>query len=298
MHNRSSWVQRRFQAVFFQVLINGLFLTSIFSIVALGFAVVYGIARIMNWAHGEFYMLGAVGVWLFGRHLGLPFLAAAIISIIFVTLIAVAIERTMFKPLRGLHLPGFVASYGLSLVLQGSVFVAFNGRPKSFPKVIDGVLTLGPINIGWQRVIVIPLAALCLLAAFWFMNRTKYGIAIRAGIQDLQAARLYGLKMNVLCSIAMALASAMAAFAGVLMAPLFSIEPDMGLFVMWNAWIAVCLGGRGNLGGCLIVSTILGFMTSFIDTYLGAYFSLIIVAAFFLLGLAIRPRGLVKGMEA
>lgn len=284
--------------MFFQVLINGLFLTSIFSVVALGFAIVYGIARIMNWAHGEFYMLGAVGVWLFGRQLGLPYIPAAIISMVLVTLIGVGIERAMFKPLRGLHLPGFVASYGLSLVLQGFVFMAFRGQTRSYPKVIEETLSIGAFNIGWQRVLIIPLAGLCLLLVFWFMNRTKYGIAIRAGIQDPQAARLCGLRMNTLCSSAMALASGMAAFAGVMLAPLFSIEPNMGLFVMWNAWIAVCLGGRGNLGGCLMVSAILAFMTSFIDTYLGAYYSLIAVAAFFLLGLAIRPRGLWKGMEA
>lgn len=291
-------MQRRFEAVFFQVLINGLFLTSIFSIVALGFAIVYGIARIMNWAHGEFYMLGAVGVWLFGKQLGLPYIPAALISIVVVTLIAVGIERAMFRPLRGLHLPGFVASYGLSLVLQGFVFMAFRGHPESFPKVINDVLTIGTFNIGWQRVIIIPLAGLCLVFVFWFMNRTKYGIAIRAGIQDSQAARLYGLRMNTLCTAAMALASGMAAFAGVMLAPLFAIQPDMGLFVMWNAWIAVCLGGRGNLRGCLMVTAILGFMTSFIETYIGSYFSLIAAAAFFLFGLAVRPRGLWKGMEA
>jgi len=270
-------------------------LGSLFALVAFGFTIVYGIGHIMNWAHGEFYMLGAVGTWLFVTHFGFPFILAAIISIIAVIVFALIIERTMYKRLRFLHLPGFVASYGLLLILQGSVFIGFAGRSKSLDKVIPGVMQLGNTMISNQRLFLIPVAVLVILACLWFIQRTKYGIAIRAGTQDGPIARLYGINMDTVCSIAMGVGAAAAVIAGILIAPLFVIEPYMSGFVMWNAWIAVCLGGRGNLGGTLAISGILGLITSVVQTYIGMEFALLVTSAFFLIGLAIRPRGLWTG---
>jgi len=282
---------------FAQMFVNGTMLGFQLSLFATGLTLVYGIMRIINFAHGEFYMLGAFGVWIFIEVLGMNYFLSLILSMILVAILAVLIERIFFKPMRGHHIPSFIMSTGLIFVLQVSIVSFFGVKDKSVDTAFPGLVKLGGATLSLERLMVIPISLIVIVGFYIFLLRSRSGRAMRAVMQDPDAAALQGVSIDRVCSLAMGIGGAMAAAAGGLLAPIFVVNPYLGPPLTWEGFIVVCLGGRTSLPGTLLAAFIMGYIKSFVSTLVDPIVALMCAAALLGIILILRPQGLL-GHEA
>ena len=179
-----------------QVLANGLMLSLIYALISIGLTMIYGVMHILNWAHGEIVMLGAMGAFFFFSVIGLPFAVSLVITVILVGLLSVLIERIVFKPMRGLHLPSFIMSMGLVYVLQAFATVTVGVQDKTLPSVLTGVVHVFGAVLPKERVMLIPIAAALTVGYYLFLQTTRYGRAIRATSMDEVGAALQGISVD------------------------------------------------------------------------------------------------------
>ena len=282
-----------------QTILNALITSSFYALVAVGLTLVFGVMKIVNFAHGEFYMLGAYAIWvLFAVH-GWPYFAAVVVGIVGVGLLGVVSERLIFRPLRGNLLSGFIASVGLVFVLQVAVGRIWGvGKMKPVPAPYPGaVVRAGGVSVDVQRIIVFAGAVVLVALLLLFLNRSRMGRALRASSEDPQAAELQGISVNRTAVVAMLLGSAMAGAAGTLMAPIMSVYPYMGGLVIWMAFVIVIVGGQGNIKGAIYAALMFGFLNTIITTLLDSTVAALAIAVFMLLFLAVRPQGLLGHAE-
>jgi branched-chain amino acid transport system permease protein len=282
---------------FVQMFVNGTMLGFQLSLFATGLTLVYGIMRIINFAHGELYMLGAFGVWIFVELLGMNFLLSLILSMILVAILAIVLERIFFKPMRGYHIPSFIMSTGLIFVLQVSIMSFFGPKDKSVETVFPGLVKVGGASLSVERLMIIPISLVIIVGFYIFLLRSRSGRAMRAVMQDPDAAALQGVSIDRVCSLAMGIGGAMAAAAGGLLAPIFVVNPYLGPPLTWEGVIVVCLGGRTSLPGTLLAAFIMGYVKSFVSTLVDPIVALMCAAALLGLILILRPQGLL-GHEA
>jgi branched-chain amino acid transport system permease protein len=282
-----------------QTILNALITSSFFALVAVGLTLVFGVMKIVNFAHGEFYMLGAYTVWvLFAVH-GWPYFATVVVAICLVGLLGVVCERLVFRPLRGNLLSGFIASVGLVFILQVAVGRIWGvGKMKPVPAPYRGdVVSVGGVSVDVQRIIVFVGAVALVALLLIFLNRSKTGRALRASSQDVEAAELQGISVNRAAVVAMLLGSAMAGAAGALMAPIMSVYPYMGGLVVWMAFVIVIVGGQGNIRGAIYAALMFGFLNTIITTVWDSTIAALVIAVFMLVFLAVRPQGLLGHAE-
>jgi branched-chain amino acid transport system permease protein len=276
-----------------QTAVNGGLLSVFFALMAIGFTLIFGVMGVINFAHGELYMIGAYVVWLTYAQGIMPFPLAGLLGIVIVAGIGIGMERTLFRPMRGNPMMGLIMSIGMIFILQ--VFVATTwhvGLMKHIPPVIKGSLEVFGAHAPWQRLLIIPVA-FALLGGFWFfMKRVKHGQALRAAAQDPEAAALQGISIARTGLIAMAIAAGFAGAAGVLMAPIMRVDPYMGHSVVIIALMITIVGGMGSIEGALLASFIYGFMSAFITTYIDGTMATIAGVLLMFIVLVIRPRGL------
>jgi len=189
--------------MFMQMLANGMMLSLIYALLSIGLTMIYGVMHILNWAHGEIVMLGAMGVYFFFAVNGMNFAASLVITVILVGLLAVLIERIVFKPMRGLHLPSFIMSMGLLYVLQVLASITFGIHDKVLPSVITGTVSAFGAILPKGRVLLIPIAAALTASYYLFLQKTRYGRAIRATSMDEMGASLQGISVDRCSAIAM-----------------------------------------------------------------------------------------------
>jgi branched-chain amino acid transport system permease protein len=282
-----------------QTILNALITSSFYALVAVGLTLVFGVMKIVNFAHGEFYMLGAYSVWvLFAVHKW-PYLAAVVVGIIGVGLLGVVSERVIFRPLRGNLLSGFIASVGLVFILQVAVGRIWGvGKMKPVPAPYRGaVVSVGGVSVDVQRIIAFAGAVVLVTLLLLFLNRSRMGRALRASSQDTEAAELQGISVNRTAVVAMLLGSAMAGAAGTLMAPIMSVYPYMGGMVIWMAFVIVIVGGQGNIKGAIYAAVMFGFLNTIITTWFDSTIAQLAIAVFMLIFLAARPQGLLGHAE-
>jgi len=282
-----------------QQALNGGLLSVFYAVMAIGFTLIFGVMGIVNLAHGELYMIGAYVVWLTYAQGILPFPLAILAGAGIVAAIGMAMERALFRPMRGNVLMGAVLSVGIIFILQ--VFAATTwhvGLMKHIPPAIRGSVTLFGAIAPWQRLIVIP-SALGLIGGLWFfLRRTKQGRALRAVAQDPEAARLQGISQDKVALIAIAIAAGLAGAAGGLMAPIMRVDPYMGHTALIMALMVTIVGGLGSIEGAMVASLIYGFLMAFITGYFPssiaspATMAIIIGALLMFIVLAVRPRGI------
>jgi branched-chain amino acid transport system permease protein len=278
-----------------QTIINGIQLSSFYALLAIGLSLVFGVAGIANLAHGELYMLGAYVVWLFYGRGGVPYMGAVLLAMLLVGGLGIAIERGIFKPLRGNVLSVAIISVGLLFILQVLVGQIWGlGYPKRVDDPIMGSLNIHGVTIGWQRIIVISAAVILLGMLWFFLQRTKQGRAIRASALDSEAASLQGISINRSATIAMGIGSALTGAAGALMSPTVAVHPYMGHMALLIALIVVIVGGVGNLKGTMLTAVLFGFLYTVITTFLDAVIANIASVLFMVLLLAIKPGGLAE----
>ena len=281
-----------------QTILNGLMTSSFYALIAVGLSLVFGVMHIVNFAHGEFYMIGAYTVWLLFAVLHWPFFIAVLAAIVIVGLLGMLTERFIFRKAQGNVLSGFIMSVGLVFILQVSVVKLWGvGKMKPVPAAFPQILELGGISVSLQRFIVIP-AAIILLSALWiFLAQTKMGRALRASALDSDAAALQGISPEKSASVAMLLGSGMAGAAGAFMAPIMSVHPYMGHSVVWTAFVVVIVGGAGNIKGTILASLLFGFLTTIITTLLDSTIANMVNTLVMLALLAVRPQGVAGHAE-
>ncbi len=275
--------------------VNAIYAASFMALIAVGLVLIFGVMGVINFAHGELYMLGAYVVVYLYADSQLPFLFAVAAGLIFVGLVGLVMERALFRPMRGNPLGGLIVSIGFLLVLQAAAAMGFGVRMEHIPpptQVILHVFGLENVIIPLQRLFVIA-AAVVLLAALWlFLRRTKLGWALRACAQDPEAAALQGISINQTARIAMCIGAALAGVAGALTAPLVRTYPYMGHSIIVTAFIIIIVGGIGSLEGAVIAAVIYAFVHTFVTTFADGVIADIVGLLLMLAVLVVRPTGL------
>jgi branched-chain amino acid transport system permease protein len=275
-----------------EMTINGMMLATSMMLVGLGFTLLHSILRVVNLAHGEFYMLAAMLVWyfMFTYHLSYPL--TILISMGIVIAFGLLVERYTLRKFRGDLLSGLIVSMGLVFILQQGALLAFGTETKNLPSAFPGTVTFAGIQISKERVVISLISLVVITVLLIFVNRFKAGRAMRAVSQDEDAARLQGVSIRYICTLTMALACGLGAIAGGLMAPVFMVVPTMGLPFLLKTVIAITLGGIGSIGGAVIGSIIVGMVESYFSTLIAIEIAYIVLFGILSLILIVKPGGL------
>ena len=274
--------------------IDGLVQSCIYMTMAFGMVLVFSILGILNWAHGQFYMLGAFVVYYAITAAGIPFPISLLISGVVVGGLGMLVEKFVIERLS---VPGYgmlyvtVATLALIFFFEGAAGMSFGLMDKGLATVLPGVLDLGSFSVSYQKIAVIIFTLVIMAAMYVVLNRTKVGLAIRAAAQEPVAASLYGISVGRVSLIVMGIGCALAAMAGSIMAPVYSVNPFMGRIPMIMSLLAIVIGGLGSLTGAIVGGIILGLLNSVI-AYKISYFSEVALFVLVILVLLIRPQGL------
>ena len=290
---------------FLQQLLNGLSLGAIYALIALGYTMVYGVLRFINFAHSDVFMVGAFIGYFAGRHLpqgsvagGLAALAAAMAGC---AVLGIAIERLVYRPLRsGPTLNVLITAIGMSLFLEYTGQLVFGATPRAFPPIFPTrTISLHGLIVSTNQLIVIVVAFILMVALEFTVHRTKIGTAMRAVSLNPKAAQLVGINIDVVISFTFGLGSALAAAGGVLYALNYpSIDPLMGVVPGLKAFVAAVLGGVGNIPGAALGALILGMVETFVDGSRWSTYKDAIAFATLIGILLFRPAGLLGRFTA
>lgn len=280
---------------FIQQLINGLALGSVYALLALGYTMVYGIIQLINFAHGEIYMIGAFAGFYSATTLKLPLIPTLLVAMATSALAGIIIEKIAYKPLRNSpRITLLITAIGVSLLLQNTMRILVGSDPKPFPDLINaGTLNIGAVQIQWKTILMFLVSALLVLVLQFIVYKTKLGKAMRAASQDIEAASLMGINVNNTISFTFALGSALAGIAGVLVAISYpSITPYIGVMPGLKSFVAAVLGGIGSIPGALVGGLLIGILETLSKAYISTSFSDAIVFGILILILLIKPSGL------
>lgn len=281
--------------VFFQQLINGLSLGSIYALVALGYTMVYGIIKLINFAHGDIYMLGAYFGFLAVTYLHVGFLPAILIAMVGCAIVGVTIERIAYKPLRhATRIAALITAIGVSYFLEAGTQKVLGTQVRVFPEVLKNeVITFAGLRITSQQITIFLTTIVLMLILQFVVNKTKIGRAMRAVSKDADAARLMGINVDATISVTFAIGSALAGAAGVLVGIYYTtINPLMGMLPGIKAFIAAVFGGIGIIPGAMFGGFFIGICESLVSGYGGSLFKDAVVYIILIIILIIKPAGL------
>lgn len=276
-------------------LISGLSLGSIYALIALGYTMVYGIAKMLNFAHGDIIMVGAFASIVFVSTVGLPGVVGALLSILFCMLTGVLIERIAYKPLRSSpSLSVLITAIGVSYFLEARAQLIFGVNQKSFPPFLNlSAVHIGEITIKGVSIVTMALTVIIMIALTLFINKTKMGKAMRAVSEDREAAELMGISVNRTITITFAIGSALASVAGTFYGLTYSfITPYTGSMPGIKAFTAAVIGGVGSIPGAMLGGFLLGVIECLSKAYISTELSDAIVFGVLIVVLLIRPTGL------
>ncbi|MEX2783772.1 branched-chain amino acid ABC transporter permease [Streptococcus sp. H49] len=278
-----------------QQLVNGLILGSVYALLALGYTMVYGIIKLINFAHGDIYMMGAfIGYYLISYY-HLNFFLALLLTMVITAALGVLIEFLAYRPLRNsTRIAALITAIGVSFFLEYSMVYLVGAQARPFPQAIKTVkYALGPVSISNVQIIILLVSVILMLALQFIVQKTKMGKAMRAVSVDSDAARLMGINVNSTISFTFALGSAMAGAAGVLIGLYYnSINPLMGMTPGIKAFVAAVLGGIGIIPGAALGGFIIGLLETFsISIGLSSYRDAVVYAILIFI-LLIRPAGI------
>lgn len=281
---------------FLQQVINGLSLGFVYALIAMGYTMVYGIIGLINFAHGDIYMVGAYFGFFAATSLHLPFIPALLIAMVGAAVAGIVIEKIAYKPLRNSpKLSLLITAVGMSLLLENGCRVFVSPDPKSYPDTFlpQKVKSIGSVTIDNHQVYIIIISIILVFLLQFIVHRTKTGKAMRASSFDKDAAALVGINVDSIISITFAIGSALAGAAGVLVGVLYSsIDPYMGIMPGLKAFIAAVLGGIGIIPGALFGGLFMGVAETFTKAYISSRLSDAIAFLILILILIIKPSGL------
>jgi len=274
--------------------VHGLTLGSLYAMVATGLALMFGVVRLINFAHGEFYMLGGYAFWFAFREAGLPYPAAAAVAAAAMAVFGLAYERTVIRAIldRTWHVQ-LIATLATSIVMTNLAIIVFGTQPKEVPTTLSAtILQLGGIRLAWHRILVLVAAVVIFGALQWFVARTKTGKAMRAMSQNREACAVVGVDVERVARATFALSAALAGGAAALVSPLFSIFPDVGALLTLKAFAAVIVGGFGYVKGAIAAAFIIGIAESLAAGYVSYAYKDAIGFIVMIAVLLWRPQGL------
>ncbi|SHN69403.1 branched-chain amino acid ABC transporter permease [Desulfitobacterium chlororespirans] len=282
---------------FLSFLISGLSLGSVYAIIALGYTMVYGIAKMLNFAHGDVIMVGAYVCFFATTRGNLHPVFGVLLAMVVCTILGVVIERLAYKPLRtATSLAVLITAIGVSYFLQNAALLLWSSNPKVFTSVVgNGSLKLfdGQLTISVIAIVTIVACLIIMAALTWFTGKTKMGKAMRACSEDKGAAQLMGINVNFTISVTFAIGSALAAIAGVLLCSAYpTLMPTTGSMPGIKAFTAAVLGGIGSIPGAMIGGILLGVIEIFGKGYISTQLSDAIVFSVLILTLLVKPTGL------
>lgn len=280
---------------FLSNLISGLSLGSIYALIALGYTMVYGIAKMLNFAHGDIIMAGAFSMIVFVMTMGLPPLVSVLLGVLFCVVLGVTIEMVAYRPLRRASpLSVLITAIGVSYLLQNIALLIFGSDKKSFPSIIEITpVKLGSLTIKGESIMTLVLTGAIMILLTVFINKTKMGKAMRAVSEDKDAAELMGISVNRTISITFAIGSALAAAAGLFYGATYTfIGPYTGSMPGIKAFVAAVFGGIGSIPGAMLGGVLLGVIENLSKAYISTELSDAIVFGVLILVLVIRPTGL------
>jgi branched-chain amino acid transport system permease protein len=293
-------------STFLQQLVNGLSLGSIYALIALGYTMVYGVLRLINFAHGDVYMLGAYAGYYLSRRLQgrEPSLVSALIvmagSMLACALVGMVIERFAYRPVRrASRLTLLITAIGVSLFIENGAQLVFGPDPKFFPSLAPRAdIRFGPVRITSEQLTVIVVSFLLMIGLRFFILKTRTGKAMRAVSFNLDAAKLMGISTDGMISITFALGSALAAAAGVLIGmQIPKIDPLMGIVYGLKAFVAAVLGGIGNIPGAVLGGLLIGVSEVMVVGYLSSTYRDAIAFGILILVLLLRPQGILGRVQ-
>ena len=276
-------------------LINGLRTGSIYALIALGYTMVYGIAKMINFAHGDIIMVGAYTLYIAISLLNLSIPIAILLTVIVCSVTGVAVEKIAYKPLRNAPpLAVLITAIGVSYFLQSVSLLIFKANPIPFNSVINiQSVKLGSLNISGITIVTLIVTTISMIALTLFINKTKAGTAMRAVSEDKGAAQLVGINVNKTISMTFATGSALAALAGILYICQYqTLKPTMGALPGIKAFVAAVLGGIGSIPGAMLGGIVLGIIESLSKAYISTELSDAIVFGVLVVVLLVKPSGI------
>ncbi len=282
---------------FLQYMINGVSIGAVYAIIALGYTMVYGIAKMLNFAHGDVIMVGAYVSYCVTSYLGLPAVVSILVAVVVCTLLGIVIEGLAYKPLRGTpSLAVLITAIGVSYFLQNAAQLIFGSAPKNFKSIVTMqplVLFDGGLTITGEVLVTITVCVAIMVGLTLFTGKTRMGKAMRAVSEDRAAAQLMGINVNQTISLTFAIGSALAAIAGVLLCSTVpTLMPTTGAMPGIRAFTAAVFGGIGSIPGAMLGGILLGIIETFSKAYISTQFSDAIVFSVLIIILLVKPAGL------
>ncbi|MBC3887666.1 branched-chain amino acid ABC transporter permease [Acetobacterium paludosum] len=281
--------------LFLQQLINGLNVGSIYALIAIGYTMVYGIIKLINFAHGEIMMFGAYFAFIFATSFGMPIWAVILVPMIIMALAGVAVEFIAYRPLRDApRLSALITAIGVSLFLQNLALLIFKADPKVMPKLFpETIINLGGVEISSTTLVTIGLSLFFMVLLDLYIRKTKQGRAVRAVSEDKDAAILMGINVDRTISLTFAMGSALGALGGILYSVAYvQVFPTMGVMPGLKAFIAAVLGGIGIIPGAMLGGFIIGMVETMTKAYLSTTWADAIVYIILILVLLFKPTGI------
>jgi branched-chain amino acid transport system permease protein len=279
-----------------QQFLNGLQLGSLYALIALGYTMVYGVLLLINFAHGDIFMMGAFFGVFFAFTFDLPFLPSLLLSMAVTGMMGVAIERIAYKPLRhASRLSVVITALGVGLLLENGMLALTGANPRSYPQdfIETRVYQIGGLSISNVKILIIVLAFALMAGLYILVQRTKWGMAMRAISYDKFALPLMGVSQDRIVSLTFLVGASLAAAGGILWGVAYPVlNPYMGLRIGWKAFIAAVVGGIGDIRGAMAGAMILGFLEVYVAAYLASTYRDLIVFVLLLAILVVRPTGL------
>ena len=286
-----------------QAVVSGMTTGSVYAVMTVGMTLIYGTLRTLNMAHGSMVMIGGYVAWVLFDSLGwgpIPgMVAAAIVAFAF----GVLIQQVAVRPLIGrrgvdFEMTAFISTFAVTIVLSNLALQIFGARNKAVPPVIHGRFhLLEGVSVGWHSVVMAAIAIGTLVALGIFLSKTRYGLAISAVAQQLDAARLMGIPAHRIYNVTMGVSSALAAIAGVLLASVFFVSPNSGDLPLLKALIVAIFGGLGSVRGTILAAYIIGLAEALVSLYFGVKWSLPVLFLSIMVVMLVRPTGLLGKPE-
>lgn len=280
-----------------QILVNGISLSAIYILVSLGFTLLFGIMRVVNFAHGAFAMLGGYALYYIYGEWQVPYLLAAPLAALTVAVGSLVLERFVFRWFYQKMFQSMIGLLGLDMAIVYTAVIIWEPHERLVPAPVSTVFKLGPLFVSGNKLVVIAVAAVALLAFYVFTHFTRYGLAMRATAQDVEIAEVQAVNTDRIYVLSFLIAIFMAALAGGLYAQTYVLSPFMGERVLMMAFIAVILGGMGSIPGVALGGLILGLSESFLGTFYGGTTSVFVTFGAVILLLIFRPWGLLGTPE-
>ena len=276
------------------IIVNGLVFSGVYALLAVGFSLIFGVARIVNLAHTAFYMLAAYLIYSLATAAGLNLYLAILLSIFIVTIVGIFSYKLVISRVRQHEATTLIVTIALAVILQEAILKGFGGTPRSVLKLISGSTEIFGVGVLNQQILTFGIVILLLFGTWFFLMKTRLGVAIRSTAQDREVANLMGINVPRIEMITMAISVALAAIAGALVAPLFVLTPGMWTHPLIMILAVVVLGGLGSIKGSLVGAFILGFAEILVVNLApsGAFLRTSVALAIMIVVILIRPEGL------